>query len=70
MSELAVYYEARRVGGIESGREGPSFVYDPEWLTTKGAFPVSVTMPLSHRSAPSRVFLPWAANLLPEGGEL
>lgn len=68
--ELVVYYETRRVGVIESGRDGPSFVYDPEWLTTKGAFPVSVTMPLSQLSVPPRVFLPWAANLLPEGEQL
>lgn len=70
MPELAVYYETRAVGMIEVHADGPSFVYDPEWLRTRGAFPVSILMPLSPRRAPSQVFLPWASNLLPEGAQL
>lgn len=70
MSELPVYYETRLVGMIEVGVEGPSFVYDPEWLRTKGAFPLSILMPLSPRPVKPSVFLPWAANLLPEGAQL
>jgi serine/threonine-protein kinase HipA len=70
VTELAVYYETRAVGIIEVHADGASFVYDPEWLRTKGAFPVSILMPLSPRRIPSQVFLPWAANLLPEGAQL
>ncbi len=70
MSELPVYYETRTVGMIEIGPDGPSFVYEPEWLRTKGAFPLSILMPLSPRPVRPTVFLPWAANLLPEGSQL
>jgi serine/threonine-protein kinase HipA len=45
-------------------------VYDTEWLRTHGAFPISATIPLSATPVPARVFLPWAANLLPEGRAL
>ncbi len=70
MSELAVYYETRRVGTIAADVEGPSFVYEPSWITTRGAFPLSYLMPLSAGPVKPAVFLPWAANLLPEGTQL
>jgi serine/threonine-protein kinase HipA len=70
VSELPIFYETRRVGTVEAGVEGPSFVYEPSWLATRGAFPLSILMPLSTRPVKPRVFLPWAANLLPEGTQL
>jgi serine/threonine-protein kinase HipA len=70
MSELPVYFEIRLVGRIDVGADGSSFAYDPAWLKTRGAFPLSVTMPLSPWSVPPDVFLPWASNLLPEGQQL
>ncbi|MEJ2124105.1 MAG: type II toxin-antitoxin system HipA family toxin [Alphaproteobacteria bacterium] len=70
MAELPVYYEARRVGGITSAPDGATFTYDADWLTTRGAFPLSVLMPLSPAPVPPAIFLPWAANLLPEAGNL
>ena len=36
----------------------------------RGAFPISLLMPLSPRRVPPRLFLPWAANLLPEATQL
>ena len=70
MAELTVYYESRTVGTIEVHAEGPAFTYAPEWLRTRGAFPLSLLMPLSPRRVPPRIFLPWAANLLPEASQL
>lgn len=70
MAELTVYYETRTVGTIEVHAEGPAFVYAPEWLGTRGAFPLSLLMPLSPRRMPPRIFLPWTANLLPEASQL
>ena len=70
MSVLSVYFETRVVGTIEVGVDGPTFVYDPEWLRTKGAFPLSITMPLSTTPVKASVFLPWVQNLLPEGAQL
>jgi serine/threonine-protein kinase HipA len=70
VSTLPVYYETRQVGTIEVGLDGPSFVYEPTWLRTRGAFPLSILMPLSTRPVKPSVFLTWAANLLPEGSQL
>lgn len=70
MAELPVFYETRRVGTIETHADGPSFVYYPEWLRTRGAFPLSILMPLSPRRTPPQIFEPWAANLLPEAAQL
>jgi serine/threonine-protein kinase HipA len=70
VTELPVFYEMRRVGTIEQHQDGPSFVYDSAWLQTRGAFPLSILMPLSPRRTPPHVFEPWAANLLPEASQL
>lgn len=70
MAELPVFYETRHVGVIEDHADGPSFLYDPAWLQTRGAFPLSILMPLSPRRTPPAVFAPWAANLLPEAAQL
>ena len=70
MSDLRVFFEARVVGTIEARVEGAIFIYHPEWLRTRGAFPLSILMPLSKNAVSSSVFLPWAQNLLPEGSAL
>jgi len=70
VSELPVYYEQRLVGTIEVDAEGPAFVYARDWLGTRGAFPLSLLMPLSPRRVAPKIFLPWAANLLPESSQL
>jgi serine/threonine-protein kinase HipA len=70
VAELPVFYETRRVGTIETHEDGPSFVYDPAWLRTRGAFPLSILMPLSPRRTSPQIFEPWAANLLPEASQL
>jgi serine/threonine-protein kinase HipA len=70
VAELPVFYETRSVGTIKPHADGPSFVYEPVWLHTRGAFPLSILMPLSPRRTPPDVFAPWAANLLPEAAQL
>src|SRR5215813_5812747 len=70
MTTLFVYFEQRRVGTIDVDKSGPGFTYDSNWVALRGAFPISLTMPLrSERIAPD-TFLPWAANLLPESEQL
>ena len=46
MATLSVYFEQRRVGTIDIDKNGPGFTYDPGWVGLKGAFPISITMPL------------------------
>ncbi len=70
MASLPVYFEQRLVGTINVDRSGPGFTYAPDWIGLKGAFPISITMPLKSERFPSSTFLPWAANLLPESEQL
>jgi serine/threonine-protein kinase HipA len=70
MANVPVYFEQRRVGTVDVDKAGPNFLYDPAWLALRGAFPISVTMPLTADRINSDVFLPWAANLLPESEQL
>jgi serine/threonine-protein kinase HipA len=70
MASLPVYFEQRLVGSIHVDRGGPSFTYASGWIGLKGAFPISLTMPLKSERFASDIFLPWAANLLPESEQL
>jgi serine/threonine-protein kinase HipA len=70
MAGLPIYFESFLVGRIHVDKTGPSFTYDPAWIRLRGAFPISLTMPLLPDRVPSDVFLPWAANLLPENQQL
>jgi serine/threonine-protein kinase HipA len=70
MATLPVYFEQRRVGTIDVDKHGPGFPYDPSWIALRGAFPLSITMPLRSERIASDTFLPWAANLLPESEQL
>ena len=70
MASLPVYFEQRRVGTIDVDKNGPGFTYDPDWIGLRGAFPISITMPLKSERIASDTFLPWAANLLPESEQL
>jgi serine/threonine-protein kinase HipA len=70
MANLPVYFEQRRVGTISVDKNGPGFTYDPDWINLRGAFPISVTMPFQPDRIGSDIFLPWAANLLPESEQL
>jgi serine/threonine-protein kinase HipA len=70
MATLPVYFEQRTVGAIDVDKNGPGFSYDPDWVVLRGAFPISITMPLKSERIASDIFLPWAANLLPESEQL
>jgi serine/threonine-protein kinase HipA len=70
MGDLPIYFEQRLVGTVSVGTSGPSFNYDRRWIDTKGAFPISTTMPLRTQPVGPDTFLPWAANLLPESEQL
>ena len=70
MANLPVYFEHRRVGTIDVDKSGPRFSYDSDWIALRGAFPISITMPFKSARIGSDIFLPWAANLLPESEQL
>ena len=70
MVSLPVYFEQRPIGTIHVDTSGPSFTYAPGWIGLRGAFPISLTMPLKSEHFTADIFLPWAANLLPESEQL
>jgi len=70
MAELPVFFEQRLVGAIDVGGRRSGFSYDRHWIETRGAFPISTTMPLKPERIGAKTFLPWAANLLPESQQL
>lgn len=70
MTALPIYFESRLVGMIDIDEAGPGFCYDSKWLATRGAFPVSIRMPLRSGRFGPEVFVPWAANLMPESEQL
>lgn len=70
MDRLPVYFETREVGWITAGDDTAGFVYSDAWRKLPGAFPVSLTMPLSRASYDASTIVPWAANLLPESTTL
>lgn len=65
----AGYGEAYGSGPYGLGK-GIHFRYAPEWLATRGAFPISTTMPLQEVLYEPQIVEPWFANLLPEEGNL
>ena len=70
MAGLPVYFEQRLVGTIDVDKNGPGFTYDSSWIGLRGAFPISTTMPATPDRIGPDIFLPWAANLLPENEQL
>jgi serine/threonine-protein kinase HipA len=70
MDDVPIFFEQRLVGTVDIAGGGPGFCYDRRWLATKGAFAISLTMPLRPERYAAATFVPWAANLLPESEQL
>ncbi len=71
IQRVPMWFDALHVGDVivvEDGRL--AFSYSDKWLATEGAFPLSLTLPLSETPYPSEVISPWLANLLPEEQQL
>ena len=70
-ASIPIWFDALAVGDVDVTANGAlSLRYGERWLLTAGAFPLSVTMPLSPEPYPSEVISPWLANLLPEEEQL
>ncbi|MCZ8195758.1 MAG: HipA domain-containing protein [Hyphomonadaceae bacterium] len=70
-NRVPVWFDTLHVGDIQVGVDGDlGFEYTDNWIATRGAFPLSVTMPVSAQKIPSDIISPWLANLLPEEEQL
>lgn len=63
---MEIFYETLTVGWLDTQGDELAFMYDPEWRARPGAFPISLSMPLSEPRVEAARILPWLANLLPE----
>ena len=64
---VSIFFEQFVVGKINVYDHGClGFIYDPRWLDTPDAFPLSITMPLGDYEFRDEKISPWLANLLPE----
>lgn len=67
---LPVYTGETLVATVHSGAEGPTLRYEAAWRGAAGAFPISLTLPLSETDHRPEALVPWLMNLLPEGEPL
>jgi serine/threonine-protein kinase HipA len=69
--ELIALLDEHEVGRVRrDGRGSFSLVYSADWVNRPGAYPMSVTMPLSKREHGHRVVEPFLLNLLPDDPEI
>lgn len=67
MKKANVYMHNYLAGIIEETDEGYSFSYNMEYLNSKNAEPVSLTLPLTPETFKSSVLFPFFDGLIPEG---
>ena len=63
----SVFYQGRLAGVIAETDEGYEFTYATEYLETKNAKPVSLTLPLTSEKYTSKVLFAFFDGLIPEG---
>lgn len=62
-----VFYQDRYAGEVWQDEDGYGFRYDPEYLSSTGAVPVSMTLPLRPEKYVSNTMIPFFDGLIPEG---
>lgn len=66
--KLYVYFEMNKVGELHKDDQAVySFQYTKEWLSTDGAFSLSLHLPLGEKKFGNKSSLSFFENLLPEG---
>lgn len=65
--ELVALLDGRIVGQVRLERNGRlRFVYDDAWRATRGAYPLSLSMPLAVQEHPDDAIRPYLEGLLPD----
>lgn len=62
-----VYLRDKKAGLLERTDAGYRFIYYPEYLASKDAQPVSLTLPLRENPYTSTTLFPFFLGLIPEG---
>ena len=66
-TKALVYVRESLAGLLEKSENGYRFSYFEEYLSSSGARPVSLTMPLTKRPYESKELFPFFVGLIPEG---
>jgi serine/threonine-protein kinase HipA len=66
MNELLVLLDGREVGTVRQTRGRLSFTYAESWRFAKGAYPLSLSMPLAAAEHPHAAIEPFIWGLLPD----
>lgn len=61
-----IYFDRLKVATVAVVNERVQMRYDTHWVTRRGAFPISLSMPLGPDPVDHDRIIPWLANLLPE----
>lgn len=68
---VPIWFDDLHIGDVTVAQDGSlAFGYLEKWIATRGAFPLSQTMPLGPARFSSETISPWLANLLPEEQQL
>ena len=67
MKTAKIFYKDSLAGVLTETESGYEFCYDTEYLETKGAEPVSLTLPLTTKPYQSKILFPFFDGLIPEG---
>jgi serine/threonine-protein kinase HipA len=67
---LEAIHDGRRVGRLTSADDRLAFVYADEWRGDPGAFPLSLSMPLTRPDHPDELIRPFVSGLLPDDTEV
>lgn len=67
MRKAKIYLHDLWAGTLTEDENGYHFQYEPEYLTTESAEPVSLTLPLTEKIMTNQVLFPFFDGLIPEG---
>lgn len=67
MKQAKIYMYSDFAGILTEDENGYTFVYDPEYLASENAEPISLTMPLTDKPFISNILHPFFDGLIPEG---
>lgn len=67
---LVAIAAGQRMGQLEHAGARVSFTYDPAWRTARGAYPLSLSMPLEVERHTARALVPFLWGLLPDNRDV
>ncbi len=67
LNHAEVFYRDKRAGELRKTDEGFEFSYDGAYLSSPGALPISLSLPLRAEKYESKILFPFFVGLLPEG---